>query len=281
MANIVKDLALQQSEGETPSKHPSVEAVESLQEVLASDAPNEDTLKANLAKLKSECDIDLAHRCLAGKNNAYPTLYQLLDRFQSSPSTLEAVLAAWCSLLNGQPDLLDLKGQALLMKVLQEQKNHTSNAASLVKIICLSCVMHEANRQAYIGAGLIPILMTTLDEHKDSAEVVHEVCFALRVLTFDDDPRVPFGKAHDHAKMIVTEADALRKILSICKDYIGDTKVLGELFLTLSRLAVRNEFCQEIMDLGGLGLMLGALEKNMDHQVMVWFIDLIVCTAVY
>ena len=50
-------------------------------------------------------------------------------------------------------------------------------------------------------------------------------------------------------------------------DYSTDTGVLGELFLTLSRLAVRNEFCQEIMDLGGLQLMLTAMEQNMDHQV--------------
>ena len=42
---------------------------------------------------------------------------------------------------------------------------------------------------------------------------------------------------------------------------------MGELFATLGRLAVRNEFCQDIMDLGGLQLMLGALEHNMAHQV--------------
>ena len=274
LANIVKDLALQQSEEGIPAKHPSAVAIENLQQALSSEPPNEEIIKENLTKLKAECDIDLAHRCLAGKNKAYLTMYNLLDRFKTSPTILEPILSTFCSLCNGQPDLLDLRGGLLLMKTLEEQKNSTTNAAALVKLIRLTCVMHETNRQAYINGGLIPILMSTLDAHKDSAEVVREVCFALRVLTFDDDPRVPFGKAHDHAKMIVTEADALRKILGISKDYIDDTVVLGELFLTLSRLAVRNEFCQEIMDLGGLGLMLGALEKNMDHQVHICVLPL-------
>jgi len=39
------------------------------------------------------------------------------------------------------------------------------------------------------------------------------------------------------------------------------------LFQTLGQLSVRNEFCQEIMDHGGLHLILNALANNMDHQV--------------
>ena len=47
-------------------------------------------------------------------------------------------------------------------------------------------------------------------------QVLSAACQALRVLTFDDDVRVPFGKAHEHAKMIVTEENAPKKILDIC-----------------------------------------------------------------
>ena len=52
-------------------------------------------------------------------------------------------------------------------------------------------------------------------------------------------------------------------------DYAEDAAVLGEMFLTLSKLAVRNEFCQEIMDLGGLQLMLDALEKSITKKVVI------------
>ena len=45
--------------------------------------------------------------------------------------------------------------------------------------------------------------------------------------------------------------------------------LLGELYLTLTRLAVRNEFCQEIMDLGGVKLMINTIRNNVGRQVSV------------
>lgn len=266
LANIVKDLSLQ--EGGAKNKHASVECIENLEQELVAESPDIGKFKENLAKLKAECDIDLAHRCLAGKNNAYPVLYNLMDKYQADADLLGCILATYCALCNGNPDLLTPQGLSLFMSVLKEQKEHMSNTAATIRLIRHTCLKHEPNRQQYVKAGIIPALMSALESFKtDSANVVKEVCATLRVLTLDDDMRVPFGKAHDHAKMIVTEADALKKILEICGDYSEDTGVLGELFLTLARLAVRNEFCQEIMDLGGLELMLGAIEKNTSNQV--------------
>lgn len=39
------------------------------------------------------------------------------------------------------------------------------------------------------------------------------------------------------------------------------------MFQTLSKLAVRNEFCQEISDLGGLNLMIEALDTSIGDKV--------------
>lgn len=58
-------------------------------------------------------------------------------------------------------------------------------------------------------------LAQILINHEDNGDIVKEVCQAMRTLTLDDDPRVPFGKAHDHAKMIVTEANALELLLKV------------------------------------------------------------------
>ena len=44
-----------------------------------------------------------------------------------------------------------------------------------------------------------------------------EACGALRVMTFDDDIRVPFGHAHDHAKMIVQENGGLKVLIEAAK----------------------------------------------------------------
>lgn len=226
---------------------------------------------------------------------------------QNNGTLLASPLNALCALCNGQPDLLDDKGTDLLVDLLKSHQSSAPLVASIVKLMRLTCIKHERNRQAYVTRDIISLYVSTMETHKNNPEVVKEVCFALRVLTFDDDMRVPFGKAHEHAKLIVTEEEALRKILAICKgtatlsfqnniklckfsvglilrtrctllseqfcfcflaDYCEDRSVLGELFSTLSRLAVRNEFCQEIMDLGGLELMLKALAQNSDHQVL-------------
>lgn len=53
--------------------------------------------------------------------------------------------------------------------------------------------------------------------HERNGAIVREACQLYKTLTLDDDPRVPFGKAHDHAKMIVTEAEALELLLDISK----------------------------------------------------------------
>lgn len=52
--------------------------------------------------------------------------------------------------------------------------------------------------------------------------------------------------------------------------HLDNTSVLSELCATLSRLAVRNEFCQDICDLGGLKLIMRLLadsyEKAVSHK---------------
>lgn len=48
--------------------------------------------------------------------------------------------------------------------------------------------------------------------------------------------------------------------------------ILSELCATLSRLAVRNEFCQDIVDLGGLKFMMTLLADSLDCQVRDWFV---------
>lgn len=47
----------------------------------------------------------------------------------------------------------------------------------------------------------------------------------------------------------------------------NNTSVLSELCATLSRLAVRNEFCQDICDLGGLKLMMTLLADSYESAV--------------
>ena len=166
--------------------------------------------------IQAECDIDLAKRCLAGKNKAYPALLATCKKFQSDEETMQSLLSALCALANGQPDLLDEEGIVWNCESLRITDSKPSVASLLVKFMRLNCTKHETNRQKYVASDIIAILSNTMSKYKDSAVVLKEVCAALRVLTYDDDIRVPFGKGHEHAKMIVTEENALKKIMDVC-----------------------------------------------------------------
>ena len=68
------------------------------------------------------------------------------------------------------------------------------------------CVRHEMNRQNLVTNGLL----SHLDPLVATSPV--QVARLWQSLVQDDDVRVPFGKAHDHAREIVEEHQALKKL---------------------------------------------------------------------
>ena len=216
LAMIIKDPSLYGAEGDT-GVHPVIKAIESLFLTLDQASPAVSEIEQNLQTLQSECDIDLSRRCFAGKNNAYKVLIKSVKTNKSNKTLLEKSLLALCSLCNGQPDLLEKEGVTTLMELMKENHDDVRVMELVVKLIRLNCVKHEMNRRAFVKADLIKELVTILEEHKNSATIVKEVSFCLRVLTFDDDVRVPFGTAHENAKKIVLEGNALQTLLEISK----------------------------------------------------------------
>lgn len=49
-----------------------------------------------------------------------------------------------------------------------------------------------------------------------------------------------------------------------------DTKVVGDLMITLAALIVRNEFCQEVEDAGGLKFILDIMTDYPDSEKLNW-----------
>ncbi len=73
------------------------------------------------------------------------------------------------------------------------------------------CVRHEQNRQNLVRNGLL--------DHLDRVppREATRVSRVWQALVQDDDVRVPFGSAHDHARAIVEEHDALGKLIRAIK----------------------------------------------------------------
>lgn len=138
------------------------------------------------------------------------------------------MLKAFCTLsaiLDGQPDLLDAAGQDLLLQTLKEYREDADMTLAGIRCIRHACLKHEQNRQDFVKGGVLPLLTGAIVQHGDSADVVRTASSALRIMTFDDDIRVPFGHAHDHAKMIVLENDGLRVLIEAAKGTINPLAV--------------------------------------------------------
>ncbi|MBN3277278.1 ARMC6 protein, partial [Polyodon spathula] len=247
LSNIVKAVRTAPSdERKEEQTHGILQALESLQASL--DSSSLDVMGEQLAHFTEQCKLDFSHRYLAAQKGAYPTILSCCRRM---------------------PDLLDADGRGLLIETLREHRTDPSVTSLAIRAARHCCLKHEQNRQGLVKAGLLPLLTGAIASHSAEPELVKLACSTLRVMTFDDDIRVAFGQAHDHAKLIVLENDGLKVIIEAAKAHTGNNSVLSELCGTLSRLAVRNEFCQDIVDLGGLKFMVNLLADNLDHQELV------------
>lgn len=167
-----------------------------------------------------QCSVGFAQRYLAAQKDAYPTLFSCCQSAAEDSEVLSATLAALSALTDGQPDLLDTEGQGFLIDTLRSHQEDPALTCLGIRTVRHCCLKHEQNRQDLVKAGVLSLLTSAITRHVERPEVVKEACAALRVMTFDDDVRVPFGHAHEHAKMIVLEHKGLKVIVEAAKGEI-------------------------------------------------------------
>ncbi|XP_075405295.1 armadillo repeat-containing protein 6 [Tenrec ecaudatus] len=268
LSTIVKTAPRVSADGPQEPEHHVLQALDALREAVTHSQPQEVALL--LASFRNQCQQHKSCRFLAAQKGAYPVLlaaWQLASA--SEPALLLQALDTLAVLMDGQPDLLDAQGLPLLVATLTRGAGAADLTCAALRLVRHACVKHEQNRQALVKAGVLPLLTSAIMQHGRCTDVVREACGALRVMTFDDDIRVPFGQAHTHARMIVQENQGLKVLVEAAQAFPDNPSVLGELCSTLSRLAVRNEFCQEIVDLGGLGVLVALLDDGTHHQDLV------------
>ncbi|CAN9503465.1 unnamed protein product [Ophioblennius macclurei] len=236
---------------------------------LGKDSAGEAEIMGHMKCFTEQCTQEFAQRYLAAQKDAYPLILSFCQKSTEQQEALLAALSALASLTDGQPDLLDAEGQRFVLDILKKYREDSSVMCTAVRTVRHCCLKHEQNRQDLVKGGVLPLLTAAITQHSGCAELIKEVSAALRVMTFDDDIRVMFGQAHEHAKMIVLEHNGLKILIEAAKAHIDNTSVLSEICGTLSRLAVRNEFCQDICDLGGLKLMMTLLANSYESAELV------------
>lgn len=207
LANIIKDLAINEDTG-----LPIItESLDQLKAHVSGAQPLPDVaaLHAGLDTMRTECDKSVPHRVLAAKNGTLAVLNALADTELAKPAdaatdaTLCKVLAALTALINKQPDIFDPETLVVLMKALETRASNAAVLCLVLNVVSRACIMHEINRQNIMNAEIMRFLRPLVVN--DCGEVVRRLCVVFRHLILDDDVRVEFGKAHDHAKAIATD----------------------------------------------------------------------------
>ncbi|XP_019954854.2 armadillo repeat-containing protein 6 [Paralichthys olivaceus] len=247
--------------------HEVLQALDSLR--IGKDSSEVMELTSDIKCFTEQCSLGFAQRYLAAQKDAYPIILCYCKKSLEEREAVLAALSALVALTDGQPDLLDAEGQQFLLDALKKYQADSSVTRVAICAVRHCSLKHEQNRQDLVKGGVLPLLTTAVKQHIGCAELVKEASAALRFMTFDDDVRVTFGNAHEHAKSIVLEHNGLKVLIEASKAHPDNSSVLTELCATLSRLAVRNEFCQDICDLGGLKFMMTLLADSYETAELV------------
>eukprot|EP00045_Choanoeca_perplexa_P010669 m.109707 g.109707 ORF g.109707 m.109707 type:complete len:502 (+) comp15351_c1_seq4:878-2383(+) len=245
---------------------------------------------ATLETLTTTLTTEDGARAVMGGNNGFQQLLSFVEAFshvvtaqpgdEGAQKGLHATLCALAALLDGQPDLVTPPNPNSVMAQVGDNANVQALCNPLrafpsdpvvqlhgVQAIKHACIMHETNRQNFVVEGVVTLLLHVLTTHVETPAAVKQAAHCLRSLVLDDDVRVAFGKAHDHAKLIVNEHNGFNAIMAALKAWMDEPSVMIELCQTLAQLAVRNEFCQEIVSLGGLELLPVMDDPECGHKV--------------
>uniref|UniRef100_W8B578 Armadillo repeat-containing protein 6 n=1 Tax=Ceratitis capitata TaxID=7213 RepID=W8B578_CERCA len=256
LANIIKDLTINPDTGKPVLN----EIIDDLKTYIGQKSTDTEQLLEYLSILDTECQKSISHRVLAGKNGAHEALVTLLEQELANPqpnlTVLEACLKAANSFTNKQPDIFDAEALAVILKLLPIENENIVILA--LQWLQKASIMHEINRQHIVNAGVVKKLKPFVSK-QSSLKLIREVLAVLRYLVLDDDIRVEFGCAHEHARRIASEYIVdLTKLLG---EY-QDPNVLADLLLTIGALAVRQEFCTTIEDAGGIKLVFDIMTNN-------------------
>lgn len=255
LSSIIKELSLESSMEDDINA-----AVKKLKDLNKIDTPDK-VLMDQMDVIRIECDKGLANKVAVGKAGAYNVLLDVLDTKRTFIVVERICLKTLTSLMTKQPDLLDSRGIQAMFRFLNPKVDFDLKKLTL-RWIKECCVMHENNRQNIFNARILENLKDLL---KDSnPEIIREVLSVFRALILDDDVRVEFGNAHEHARIIASEF--LCYLTFLMKKFQLDESFIHDLILTVTALMVRNEFCKKVKDAQGIEMVMDIMNNFKSNE---------------
>ncbi|XP_055315485.1 armadillo repeat-containing protein 6 homolog [Sitodiplosis mosellana] len=258
LANIIKDLSINEETGNPVL----TETIEKLKTISAGDDVSSDQVPKLLEILSKECTASVPHRVMAAKLGAEEIISKIIDlalekQEITDTSVIKTGLIAWNEVMNKQPDIFNDKSLFIIVQILNK------NLGDEFILLCLqhlkhATLLHEINRQNIMSVGILSSLKPLLKTQ--NPEVLKETCSLLRNLILDDDIRIEFSKAHDHARAIA--AEFLVELSHLLPIQMKDKNILSELLLTIAALTVRHEFCVQVEEAGGLKFIRDCMKEH-------------------
>ncbi|XP_049544373.1 armadillo repeat-containing protein 6 homolog [Anopheles darlingi] len=263
LGNIIKDLKLNPETG-VPVLNESCEQLK----LIADQTINEneaEKVSHQLGVIIEECKQSVPHRVLAAKLGAYEFVVKALHSNKALNDEVRLKFIATANaIINKQPDVFDIISLSVVLELLKGAKDQQI-ICELLKWLQKACLLHEMNRQTIMQETLTVTTLKALLSRIEP-EIIRNACMLLRFLILDDDIRVEFGKAHEHARLLAGEM--LTEITQLLTTFKSDQDIVCELILTIASLTVRNEFCQTVEEAGGLKFLLDAMVE-FDDSVKV------------
>jgi len=209
---------------------------------------SDDQLVKELQTIQDSCKNDLAQRVLATNNGAYSVLIKLTQS-KESQNLQEELIKTLVSVMTTNPDMLESQGIDAINKILSQHQDDFLCLQTL-KLVLICSTKCEENRVALIQSGVLSNLSKCMSS--SDPEIIIMVARVWVAMVQDDDVRVPFGKAHENAREIVENHSGLKLLTSSLEKHNSHLKVLEACLSGIRALAVRNEYCQEVVDEEGL-----------------------------
>ncbi|KAG5451214.1 Armadillo repeat-containing protein 6 [Clonorchis sinensis] len=271
LSNIIPD-KIKHADG-----HPCENCYKSLVSVLNEATLDCMALETCLDEIERLSAIDLAHRKSIASQGAFKHLEFALKKCMESGERRSAihVIKTTSALLVGQPELIREDGEDYLNR-LTELLTKTAEAevlnaetldllSELCHVLRVACLMNEPNRTR-IAQSLVPSKTVDLLSRFE----LKTACTFLRSLTLDDDMSVEFGEGSANARSMASAGTAIEVLTKLAKDAlsISSETCVADVFLALSSVITRDEFCRKFTDLEGMDIIFQTLLNYMNSAAL-------------
>lgn len=118
---------------------------------------------------------------------------------------ITSCLRTFNSLTNKQPDIFDNASLEMAMKLLSMNDTTDDVRCLTLQWLQKASIMHETNRTNIMNAGIMKQLKPLVLITNKNERLLRDILALFRYLVLDDDIRVEFGNAHEHARLIASE----------------------------------------------------------------------------